>query len=195
MYDINVSIENFLDELSLPKDFYKNLLNEDDWSFIIKISALLEAVTTNLLVKKFKIDELEKALSFLDYANGNYGKIRLLYDMKVLNKEQYNILKKFAELRNSVVHNVSNVGFSFDSLIKESNKDQNNNFVNCYGYGIKDVSEFKNLKIKKKDFVTNNPKISIWITIGEIIGCLFLDKKLEEYKRKLTFTITPKEED
>lgn len=195
MNDYIVSIENFLGELELPKDYYNNLLNEDDWGFIIKLSALLEAVTSNLLVKKFDKECLKEAFTFLDYANGKYGKIKLLYDMEVIDKTQYKILRAFAELRNSVVHNVSNVSFSFEQMIKKFTDDkQHNKIVELYGYGLTDTIEIKEIKVKKRDFVLDNVKIAIWITIGEIIGCLHLDKEFEEYKKKLSFTITPKED-
>ena len=39
-------------KLGLPEGFYNNLLNEDDWSFVIKLSALFEAAATHVLTER-----------------------------------------------------------------------------------------------------------------------------------------------
>ena len=59
MSDIFSDVSDFESRLNLPKDFYRGLLKEDDWSFIIKVSALFEAATTHLLVVRFGTPEIE----------------------------------------------------------------------------------------------------------------------------------------
>ena len=50
--DIYNSTREIEKSLGLPKNFIRELLNEDDWSFIIKIHVLLEASISFLLLKK-----------------------------------------------------------------------------------------------------------------------------------------------
>jgi hypothetical protein len=64
--------------LGLPENFYKNLLHESDWSFVIKLSAMFEAAATHALTQRLGHPNLLKAFSFLEHANGRYGKIKLL---------------------------------------------------------------------------------------------------------------------
>lgn len=191
MSNISVSINKFEDELNLPKGYFNNLLAEDDWSFIIKLSALLEAVTTNILIDKID-KKLENSISYMDYANPKNGRIKFLKDFGVLELEQYKILFDFASLRNQIVHKIENVTFSFDNYILSFDQNQKKKFVELYGHGVKDPIVIKDTTISRNDFVLENAKMAIWITIGEIIACIYLDKELEQYKKQLTFTISPK---
>lgn len=191
--NISISIKKFEEELSLPKNFFNKLIDEDDWTFIIKLSALLEAVTTNILIEKIDYRNLEESISFMDYANPRTGRIKFLKDMNVLSKEHYKVLEKFALLRNQVVHKIENVDFSFDKYIEGFDKGQKKSFVKDFGLGINDEIKIKDIKISKHDFVLENPKLAIWITIGEVIACISLEKELEEYKKLLTFKVVPKE--
>jgi hypothetical protein len=53
-------------ELGLPNNFLWNLRNEDDWSAIIKLHALLETAVTHLLVRFFGRDELEDVFATME---------------------------------------------------------------------------------------------------------------------------------
>ena len=59
--DMDQSISKFETDLNISPGFYKNLLHEDDWSFIIKLSALLETSSTDVLTKVLGYRELEGA--------------------------------------------------------------------------------------------------------------------------------------
>src|SRR5680860_351259 len=93
--------------LGLPNGFYNNLLSEDDWSFVIKLSALFEAASGQALAAKLQHPEIESALSYLEQANPKYGKVTLMLQLDIINKEQSSFLTKLAELRNKLIHNVS----------------------------------------------------------------------------------------
>lgn len=49
MSDIFTDIADFEKRLNLPLGLYEKLLKEDDWSFVIKLSALFEAACTHIL--------------------------------------------------------------------------------------------------------------------------------------------------
>jgi len=52
--------------VGVPQGFLESLKNEDDWSFVIKIHALLEAAVSHLLCKTLGRDELADVLSFTE---------------------------------------------------------------------------------------------------------------------------------
>jgi len=189
--DMSTSIEEFEKDLGLTPKFLDSLLHENDWAFIIKLSALLELVATNILVIKFKNENIEDLLAHLDYANKKSGKIAFLQKMDVITKEQFNVLCNFAELRNKMVHKIENTNFTFNAHISSFDKNQTKIFLGWVGLGISDYIPINEKQITKRDFILTYPKIAIWITIKEIIGCVYLDKKLETYKDALTFTIAP----
>jgi hypothetical protein len=168
-------VADFESRLNLPKDFYRNLLKEDDWSFIIKVSALFEAATTHLLAVRFRAPEIETELAFLEQANPRNGKIVLLEKMEALYKEQANFLTKLANLRNQLAHKIENVNFNFDNYISDMDKNQISAFVKWAGHGVVETSNYKGARITRYDFVTGNPKVSIWLTAAEVLACMNLD--------------------
>jgi len=189
--DMNESIKKFEQDLNLPKNFIDSLLAEDDWTFIIKLSALLEAATSNVLTAILH-KNLEDVFSYLDYANPKYGKIAFLEKLNILTQEQANVLKKFAELRNQIVHKVANTNFTFDTYLKDiSHKEQLKAFEKWAGHGIKETTSYRSKSFTKKEVVQKYPKMSIFFTIRAIIACMYSDKELEDIKKQLTYTLTP----
>ena len=182
---IEESTQKYIDELKLPKDFYPSLMRENDWSFVIKLSALLEAVCTNILTKKLNNENINKSIAYLDYANKKSGKLNFLEKLDVIDKKQAEVLYKLAELRNKIVHNVDSVNFTFENYITKMDKQQKKSLVSWVGYGIKPEFNIENIKITRHTTCIENTKLSIWITILEIIACIYLDKKITEFKNSL----------
>ena len=101
-------------ELGLPEKLQADLLNkDDDWSFVIKSHALLEAGATRALLLYFGHSELENVFSQLDMGNKKYGKISILSNLNIIRHEFVDYLYKFGELRNELVHQIKNTTFSF----------------------------------------------------------------------------------
>ena len=175
MNDIFSDVSDFESRLCLPKDFYRDLLKEDDWSFIIKVSALFEAATTHLLAIRFRAPQIETELAFLEQANPRNGKIVLLEKMDAIYKEQANFLTKLANLRNQLAHKIENVNFNFNDYISNMDKNETRTFVKWAGHGVVEKSNYKGTHITRHDFVTSNPKYSIWLTAAEVLACMNLD--------------------
>ncbi len=52
MTEMSKEVSELESLLGLPNGFYNNLLAEDDWSFVIKLSALFEAASGQALATK-----------------------------------------------------------------------------------------------------------------------------------------------
>ena len=74
-------VRKFEQKLGLPKDFYNQLLREDDWSFVIKLNALFEGATTHVLTTRLHAPELVDAFAHLDQLNSKVGKVTLLREL------------------------------------------------------------------------------------------------------------------
>ncbi|MBO7928089.1 hypothetical protein J5X91_17790 [Pseudoalteromonas sp. K222D] len=66
MDDMSKEVSELERLLGLPDDFYQGLLKEDDWSFIIKLSAVFEAAGTQALAAKLQHKEIEDSFAQLD---------------------------------------------------------------------------------------------------------------------------------
>lgn len=70
----------------LPKGFIDSLINEDDWSLIIKSHALLESACADMLCHYFGKYELGDIFAHLDLSNKKSGKTAFISALKLLRK-------------------------------------------------------------------------------------------------------------
>jgi hypothetical protein len=97
------------ERLGLPCNFYDSLRNEDDWSFVIKANALVEAACSDALAARFHAPELAACLATLDLGHQKHGKVAILRALGSIEKEQASFLQVLYELRNKLAHNISQV--------------------------------------------------------------------------------------
>lgn len=197
MTEMSKEVSELESLLGLPNGFYDNLLMEDDWSFVIKLSALFEAASGQALATKLQHPEIESALSYLEQANPKYGKVTLMLQLDIINKEQSSFLTKLAELRNKLIHNVSEVSFDWGSYISEMDSNQKNSFAKVFGHGIYETFKVKGVSLNRTSFTIENPKMAIWLTANEILACLHADirnsktiQRINEIGVKLVKNIT-----
>ena len=183
--EIQQKVDEFEERLGLPQGFYAHFLKEDDWSFVIKISALVEAACTHILSYKFRHPELEDNFSYLEQGNRKVGRVALLKKAGALYEDQAKILYSLAELRNSLAHNIKNTNFNFNEYVKKLDKNQKNKFVNEFGNGVKDEILIGDVVVQRVTFVLENPKLAIWLTCHEIIACLYIEIEKTDLAAKL----------
>jgi len=163
-------------EIKVPEGFFKGLLNEDDWSFIIKIHALIEAVISFLLVKSLSKPKLKNVISFLELSNTRTGKLAFIKDLNLLKKKHRRFIKCLSEIRNSLTHNVSNVGINLDGFFNELNKQKRDEYINGICLENKDDIEIAGKKITYVNFVRENLKIGIWYACIDLFTEVYILK-------------------
>lgn len=181
-------ITKFEEMFNLPKKFYLNLLEEQDWGFIVKLHSLFEGAATYVLNLRLGEGKIELALSALDFGNIKYGKVTLLSNLGILNSEQVKFLRLLSELRNSLVHKIENVSFSFSDYLKDFDKNQKKSFCERIGYNCNDPIKISDKSVPRDKFIIENPKLSIWLTASDILACLRIEEEfvsLEKEKIKL----------
>lgn len=114
-------------DIGLPNDFITNLRQEDDWSFLVKTAALVEAVVTELIIASVPDPRVHEVLTRLRM-QGRDGKIALAQSLKLLSPEQLRYVGKVCELRNGVLHDVRHVAFTFQSHLTAMAESQRREF-------------------------------------------------------------------
>ncbi len=105
--------------LNLPDEFLKNLLFEDDdWSFVIKAHALLEAAVCAWIAASVRRPELENALTEIDMRT----RIKLLSALNLGTATQRQKMAAFGNLRNRLAHRASESHFTFVSYLSEKGR-------------------------------------------------------------------------
>lgn len=189
MDNMSKEVSEFEGVLGLPQRFYDNLLNEDDWSFVIKLSALFEAASGQALSARLQHPEIESELSYLEQGNPKCGKVTFMLKLKIINKQQSVFLIKLAELRNKLVHNISEVNFDWDSYISSLDKNQKKSFANAFSHGLKKIIEVKSISTDRTTFTIENPKEAIWISARETLACLNVDIRDSKTTKKINTTV------
>ena len=84
--------------LGLPDtEFYISLVKrDDDWSFIIKLSALVEASCNYALCYALDNVTIMDEVVYMDLANAESGKIKLLTKLQAITKEQAETLRNIS---------------------------------------------------------------------------------------------------
>jgi hypothetical protein len=176
-------VAQFERRLSLPDGFYDRLIKEDDWSFVIKLNSLFEGACTHVLAVRLHSPELLDALAHLDFAHSKFGKIAMLRSLNAITPVQFSILRCLAELRNQLVHRISNVAFMFNEYVATLDKNQPKALIRAFGNGVADPIEIEGIRISRDKFVVENPKLSLWLIAAELLACLFLEHEVAELSR------------
>lgn len=175
-------IKGFEERLGLPAGFYARLLKEDDWSFVIKLNALFEGASTHALAARLHAPELIEQFASLEFADKDRGKVKFLSALGCITAEQAGILKKLAELRNGLVHNVSRITFTFEEHVRSLDSNQRSQLAKIFGHGWKDPIELAGKKIPRTKFFIENAKLMLWFTAAEVLATLHLEFEIAEIR-------------
>jgi hypothetical protein len=132
-------IEN---QLGLPTGFLLSLYtHEDDWSFVIKSHAFLEAALTHLLADHLGKVDLLPIFAYLETSNVRTGKLAFVKAFDLLDKGARRFIHTLSELRNDLVHEVSNVGFKFETHVAQLTDKERKEFIGAFDYAFVEVAQ------------------------------------------------------
>jgi hypothetical protein len=177
------SIRKLEKELRIPEGFIENLLNEDDWSFVIKGHSFIEAAVSYLLVTALDRPNLDEVFSLLELSNKRTGKMAFVKALDVLDADTRRFISAFSELRNKLVHDISQVSFSFPTYVAQMDGNQFAEFVKAFGYfAIGDTFERDGVSVGVGDFLRRDPKRGAWFSLNVCVGVIYLKKDIAVLK-------------
>ncbi len=164
--DRTPTIVQLLESVGLPETFLDQLLTESDWSLIIKLHAVFEAVLASLIVRRLGTPQTAEVVSHLDFNNTKSGKVALARALGLIESCDAAFLRGLSELRNRLVHNIRNVAFTFSEHIATLTPSELKKFKSEFGFAIcqLDDGESKYVKILK-----NHPRTIVYLAAH---GCL-----------------------
>ena len=172
-------IRGFEAQLGVPSGFFERLLHEDDWSFLIKLHALVEAAATTLLVEALNRPELRDQFARVPLSDSEYGKLSLMKSLGIVSAPYRGFIRKLSELRNQSVHNVQHTNLNFKSLVAEAPKSKRVALAEVLGVGVRGSSQGR-LKLLEE-----NPKGLIWVSALCLISVFALHKVRFESTNKI----------
>lgn len=114
------------EKLGVPVDFYTKLKGDDDWSFVVKLHALVESTILHILVSHFNDDRLLPLFAWMKNSDLNEGRLGFIRALELLDSTRINFVVQFSGLRNKFAHNVRHIPFTIDEFLKGSKQRENN---------------------------------------------------------------------
>lgn len=90
-----------------------NFLKGDDWSLIIRCTAMTEAVLDSAILSVLGKVEIQEEISRLPLADSRIGKVRLARKLGIIESGDEALLRTLAELRNEIAHGIGGISFRF----------------------------------------------------------------------------------
>jgi len=139
--DLVESLEHLEQSLGLPAGFCFKLQSEDDWSFVVKLHALIECAVAEQITHAFERKELSDIFSRIELSNSKTGKVAFLKALCLLPSQHIQFIRNLSELRNDLAHKVQNIGVDltefFRSKTANYSLEQLRKFADRWAFGIK----------------------------------------------------------
>lgn len=190
-----MGVDSFEEKLGLKRGFFDKLQKEDDWSFIIKLHALFEAVCTQLLIFHLSEDKLSEVFSKLELSNRSIGKIVFLKEMELIGKDDRKFIYSLSELRNQLVHNVANCEFSLKEMVAKFTPSELKQFTKTFSPfesvtvtdnikdGLVEVDEKRMSELMER--AKEQPKLHIWVGAHNVLVSLGDNFGYSDYKQSI----------
>ncbi len=120
-------------DFGLPAGFIGSLADEDDWSFVIKGHALVEAAITELVSARVGHPELAKTFEATPLL-GRSGKLRMAESLGLIEQPVTTFVRRLSELRNTLIHDVRRVTFAFPAYLQTLDHNECRSFESALIY-------------------------------------------------------------
>ena len=117
-FEVSKGILELERKIGVPENFFRDLNDIDDWTFVIKLHALFEAACAHLLLYHLREPELASIVTRLEL-NGTrrLGRSLSWAKLKLVAATNRRFISTLSELRNGLVHDVRNHQFSLPDML------------------------------------------------------------------------------
>ena len=166
-------------DVGVEPDFLLRMREEDDWSFVIKLHALLEAATAHLLTHHFADRRIEPHFHALRLT-GRAGQLELAKRLELIGDHEARFAQRLSELRNSLVHEISNIGFRFETYVTQPSEPKATEFVRDFGDAWIEELEINGARVSRRDMTLANPRVTVWLGAIGFLAAVHLGKAKSE---------------
>lgn len=166
---IDKGIISLQSKLGLPANFFKDLLDENDWSFIIKLHALLEGACSQLLVFHFNEPKLDKIFSRLELSDAATGKLAFLRELGLIGSDRHKYIVSLSQFRNKLVHNVQYYNADLKKMVSDFDKNQKKSFALAFSPFESTIRRLDKIDLPKLPKRPRNKDLESQIEVGNVI--------------------------
>lgn len=178
---VTETIKSVAKDFGSKSHFIVDLLKQDDWSFVIKAHAMLEAALTEVLLEHLGEFRLKRLVERLPLSDGQIGKVAAAKDLGLLSDDHRKFIRWFSELRNDLVHRLENIHFSFERHVSKMDKNQKKSWTESIIWFVDDEA----LRDQWKMVVEEQPKTAICVALIQVVCECGLKSQEFKSRRKL----------
>jgi hypothetical protein len=105
-------------QLGIHVGFLDRLLHEDDWSFVVKAHALIDAAVSFLVTRALNEPALSDVISRLRLNDDRTGKMAFVKRLNLLDQRHIRFMRRLSEMRNAFSHGIENVDNTVDEFLR-----------------------------------------------------------------------------
>lgn len=159
-----------------------SFLEDSDWAMVIKLHAALEAATTQAIVTHINQNILRGVLERLPLSDNQTGKGRIAVELGVLSKSQFTFIRKFSELRNTLVHQIKNINFNAKLYFESLDKQQIHAWKNAIAWNTGQAS-----RVSLAEMLDQNPRTALFLSVFTIVTLLTVTDQETLVRQKADF--------
>lgn len=163
--DLDRVIPSLEHDVGVEPGFFGALLHENDWSFVVKLHALLEAVLTRVLADVIGRPELVPVFSFVEMSDARRGKVVFARALNLLDDGERGFIMKLSELRNNFAHDVRNIGKTLGTFMASVGVDKARAYFRALDFAPEGAGwpfGEGGKVIPRRDVFDRAPKLVIW---------------------------------
>jgi hypothetical protein len=161
--------------------FFPSLITDktDDWSYVIKLHALIEAALTHLLTTAANKPEMAQVYALLDTSDLRKGKAAFARGLDLLSMDEIKFVRALSEMRNKFVHDVKNAGMTIEQWYAAMDDNQKKNFVEAVAVGRpRDWTiSVAGAEVPLRKFIQENLRLGLWFGALDLLSAIYLQRE------------------
>lgn len=168
--------------LDVRRGFFNDLLNADDWTFVVKGHAFLESACALMLAAALGQPRLRDIFAALEMSDARCGKIAFIKALRLFNERERRFVRTLSELRNQVVHNVGHAHFSLRDHLASAPSERRMNIVDALAI-VKLRMTVGSKHFNSVEATLREPKLVAWHSLLHCTTRIYLETIAGENRR------------
>jgi hypothetical protein len=178
---LNPNVEKLEETLGIPQGFLNRLVEEDDWSFVVKSHALIESALSYLL--RSRTDQ--RAVDIYDSLplhGAKASKIEFIKRLCPLHDTFYQFIREYSALRNTLLHDVRNVTFTFSKYFASLAPDKRRQVV-CSFTDLLQIPRDRMSPLEREQIFLEHTREALVLSVMSIVSAVYFEVHPEEVER------------
>jgi hypothetical protein len=147
------------------------LLYDDDWSFIVKLHALMDACITLVLTMALTNEDIRGVVSRLPLNDQRRAFIKTL---KLLPSEHLSFIRQLTSMRNDFAHDIRHIDLKIDKYVANMPRYKRKDLLRSVAALLNEEAIHATCQLPGVDFVRQHPKLAIYIGAMDLIAHVYM---------------------